>query len=108
MCVKQKRTKYNFIVLKDVEQLQQDHDLDNSVNVARLDLVELLSTTMISASTSDTRPILQSVYLSCKDNVLSAVATDSFRVSYNFLETVNNDFNVVIPLKSINDLLKNN
>jgi len=106
LCVKQKRTKYNFIVLMDVEQLQQDHDLDSSVNVSRLDLVELLSTTLISASLKDTNPLLQSVNLFCKDNRLSSIATDSFRVSYNFLETVNNDFNVVIPLKSINDLLK--
>ena len=61
---------------------------------------------MISASLKDTKPLLQSVNLFCKDNKLSSIATDGFRISYNYLDSTNDDFSVVIPLKPINDLLK--
>lgn len=104
--IKQKRTKYNFIVLEDKEQLEREQTLLSSVNMSRLDLVELLSTTLISASLKDTKPLLQSVNLFSVDNVLSSIATDSFRVSYNFREYENTDFSLIIPLKSISDLLK--
>ncbi len=69
---------------------------------------QLIKETSYAAATSEKRPILTGVNLKYKDGILTAIATDSFRLSkkYIYTENINDNFDLVIPQKTLDDLLK--
>ncbi|AQP53888.1 DNA polymerase III subunit beta [Vagococcus penaei] len=71
-------------------------------------LNKLISETGFAVSLHESRPILTGVHFVLSDNRLLAVATDSHRLSQRTIELEgdNQDFNVVIPGKSLQELSK--
>ena len=60
-----------------------------------------------ACATNEKRPILTGVNFKCEDGLLTCVATDSFRLSKKNVYLDNNiNFNIVIPSKSLDELLK--
>lgn len=60
-----------------------------------------------ACATNEKRPILTGVNFKCEDGLLTCVATDSFRLSKKNIYLDNNiNFNIVIPSKSLDELLK--
>lgn len=68
---------------------------------------QVINQTTISVSNNESRPILTGVQFSIEDKALTAVATDSHRMSRRIipLETENtNDYEFVVPGKSLTEL----
>lgn len=63
---------------------------------------------MVSSAKDDTRPILTGILFGFKEGLLTLVATDGFRLSVNSLNVsgTDNNISVIIPAKSIGELLK--
>jgi DNA polymerase-3 subunit beta len=73
-----------------------------------LDLIKGLKSVCYSASLSNIKPELSSVYIHSKDEGLFFVATDSFRLAEKVIKfKKNSDFEqILIPFKNVTDLLK--
>ncbi len=69
---------------------------------------QLVKETAYAASTSEKRPILTGVNLKYSKGVLTAIATDSFRLSQKivYLEDIKFDFDIVIPKHTLDELVK--
>lgn len=78
---------------------------ENIIHIPREGLLSLLHSVSYAASASMIRPELGSVYISISDGVLTAVATDSFRLAEkttSLKEDVSGD--VLIPLKHVQEI----
>ncbi|GBG96885.1 DNA polymerase III subunit beta [Lactococcus termiticola] len=83
----------------------QEISKENPLKIKAGQLKEIFSETVFAVSTQESRPIFTGVHLMLTDNKsLKAVATDSHRMSQRIveLENMTEDFDVVIPAKSIN------
>lgn len=92
----------NFPVLEE-----GDHQYDFTLLSA--DLVDLLTKTKFAVSLDDTRYNLNGIYLHTDEQFLYCVATDSHRLSCIKRpkpEDINGEFGVIIPRKTIMELLK--
>ncbi len=71
-------------------------------------LKTMIRQTAFATSTIENRPILTGVYFSIKENKLSGVATDSYRLSQKTI-ALDSDYeamNVIIPGRSLEELMK--
>lgn len=68
----------------------------------------IIKETNYATASSEKRPILTGVNFNYKDNNLSCVATDSYRLSKKTLDvrTHSKEFNIVIPNKSLDELVR--
>lgn len=67
----------------------------------------IVNQTTFATSTEEIRPILTGVNLNYSDDVLSCVATDSFRLAKKTIPNLSAfDFNIVVPAKCLNDIAK--
>ncbi|MFT4327423.1 MAG: DNA polymerase III subunit beta [Wolbachia pipientis] len=92
----------NFPVLEE-----GDHQYDFTLLSA--DLVDLLTKTKFAVSLDDTRYNLNGIYLHTDEQFLYCVATDGHRLSCIKRpkpEDINGEFEVIIPRKTIMELLK--
>ena len=74
--------------------------LDNPLTLSAKTIRSIIRETAYAASVSEKRPILTGVSLKNTDNKLTAIATDSFRLSQKEIELDDNpfeDFNFVVP-----------
>jgi DNA polymerase-3 subunit beta len=75
-------------------------------------IIESLNSVINSAQFSETRPELNGVLFNYQTDIIKLAATDSFRLSekiiYNdkFNSTINNDFKLIIPSKTIQEVIK--
>lgn len=70
-------------------------------------LKNAISQTSFAASDKETRPVLTGVNLSCKDNKIEMVATDSYRLARKLLSVQESlNFDITIPAKSLNEVSK--
>lgn len=72
-------------------------------------LKRLIRSTAFATSTSEVRPILTGIHLESTANRLQFTATDGLRLSTRFVEfenAVEDSWNVILPAKSLNELLK--
>ena len=70
-------------------------------------LKKVLSIVYPGASTTDIKPELSSIFLSLKDNNITAVATDAFQlIEYFEKVTTTKDVSFLIPAKEANDIIK--
>ena len=79
---------------------------ENDISIPRESLLSLFHSVSYAASASMIRPELGSVYLSIGDGMLTAVATDSFRLAEKttpFKGDVSGD--VLIPLKHVQEIV---
>ena len=68
---------------------------------------DMVKSVITSTAQSEKKPILTGVNFNCSNNVLVAVATDSFRLSRMEMPFANSmDFNVTIPNGALNELMK--
>lgn len=86
-------------------------DEENSFSMPADLLATLIKQTVFAVSQSETRPILTGVHWNFENDELIAVATDSHRLALKkaTLKTGlfgNNSFSIVIPGKSLNELIK--
>lgn len=93
---------------KDVEQYPrlQEVSTHNPLVLETKLLKSIISETAFAASTQESRPILTGVHLTLNNqSEFKAVATDSHRMSQRMLvlEKATNDFNVVIPSRSLRE-----
>jgi len=83
--------------------------LDKPLKLQAKTIRSIIRETAYAAAVSEKRPILTGVYLKAVDNKLTAIATDSFRLSQKVmdLDIENQDnFSFVIPFKSFDELSK--
>lgn len=82
--------------------------LENPLTLASQTLRKIIRQTVFATSNSEANPILTGVNLNLHENTLTAVATDSFRLSQDkiTLDSSYNDFNITIPSKSLDELNK--
>lgn len=82
--------------------------LENPLTLPSSTLRKIIRQTVFATSNSEANPILTGVNLNLHENKLTAVATDSFRLSQDKLSLNENydDFNITIPSKSLDELNK--
>ena len=71
-------------------------------------LKNIIRQTVFATSQSEKKPILTGVNLKLHENKLTAIATDSYRLS-KVIVPINgdyNDFNITIPNKSLDEISK--
>ena len=68
----------------------------------------IINQTAFAASLQENRPVLTGINLKIEKGMLTATATDSYRVAQKIikLENIDNDINIVIPVRNINELIK--
>lgn len=70
---------------------------------------EMINETVIAVSTQESRPILTGIHFTIEDNKLSAVATDSHRLSQRIItlpESIKMPEDIIIPGKSLLELAR--
>ena len=83
-------------------------EVENSVELEQGTLKNIIRKTIFAVSSEETRPIFTGSLFEIKNNKLNVVAIDGFRLA---LRTINlttqvNDFSVVIPGKTLNEVNK--
>lgn len=91
----------DFITLPDVSD-------DKKIRISQYSLREIINQTRFSISDSDANIIMTGENFSVKDNCLTAVSIDGRRISLRKIELkgANEDINVTIPGKTLNELIK--
>lgn len=112
MTIKADRGVYNLNTMdaRDYPNVEFDSDNANAsaFSIKAETVNGLVKGVMHAASTSEKKPILTGVHLECKDGVLKAIATDSFRLAKRETKVEGtNDFSITIPQASLNMLLNN-
>lgn len=80
-------------------------DAENKIQLEAKIFTQLINETVFSVSQHESRPILTGVHFTLKDGLLTAVATDSHRLSQRKINVDSNiSFNMVIPGKSLTEL----
>lgn len=70
-------------------------------------LRKLIAQTSFAVSDKEIRPVLTGVNFSCENNLLHAVATDSYRLAKKTVSVKENvNFNITIPAKSLYEIYK--
>lgn len=91
----------NFPHLPEIE-------TENTITLANDVLKEVIRQTVIAVSKQESRPILAGVHFTLQDGLLTAVATDSHRLSQRKVALENVDsginFDIIIPGKSLDEL----
>lgn len=79
------------------------------VNMNVSDFKSMINQTNYACSLDEARVVLTGVNFSTSDNVLECSATDSYRLAIKKIDIngkLANDFNIIIPSKNLNELLK--
>ncbi len=97
----------NMLDLEDYPQLSFK-EKDDFIKVNVRTLKTIIRQTAFATSTIENRPILTGVNFTIKDNALTGVATDSYRLSQKTIGLEDNyeSLNVIIPGKSLEELMK--
>lgn len=83
-------------------------EIENSIEMEQNTLKNMIRKTIFAVSTEETRPIFTGCLFEVENNKLSLVAVDGFRLALRgiFLNKQSNDFNAVIPGKTLNEVNK--
>ena len=76
--------------------------------IAKKDFVDSISKTIFSVSLDDARPLFKGCYFKVKDNLLTVVALDGYRMSVVKKQIVNStsETEFVVPAKSLSEITK--
>jgi len=85
--------------------------LDNPFKLNSKLLKELIKTTSFAASSNEKKPILTGVNFNNEAGIMKVISTDSYRLAQNIcdvnqLDNKFDDFNITVPSKSLNELIK--
>ena len=99
--------KLNCNLVSDFPNIDLSLD-DNPIILEQKSFKNIINQTAFAASQQENRPVLTGINLKIDSETLTATATDSYRVAQKKikLEKVNNDINIVIPVRNINELIK--
>lgn len=79
----------------------------NQFKISGKKLVEALEFVSSSASLDESRPVLTGVLCSVENSLLTFASTDSYRLSqYKLKNTDSNNVDVIIPIKTVNEVLR--
>ncbi|MCI8964797.1 MAG: DNA polymerase III subunit beta [Clostridia bacterium] len=83
-------------------------DIENSVELDQNTLKNMIRKTIFAVSVEENRPIFTGCLFEIQNNKINVVAVDGFRLGFksNFLESSSNNFNAVIPGKTLNEVNK--
>ena len=83
-------------------------EIENSIELEQNALKNMIRKTIFAVSTEESRPIFTGCLFETENNKLNVVAIDGFRLALRsiFLKTKTNDFNAVIPGKTLNEVNK--
>ncbi len=83
-------------------------NIDNSIEIEQNLLKNMVRKTIFAVSNEENRPIFTGCLFEVKNNKLNVVAVDGYRLAIksNILNSVSNDFSVVIPGKTLNEINK--
>ena len=83
-------------------------EIENSIEIEQNALKNMIRKTIFAVSTEESRPIFTGCLFETENNKLNVVAVDGFRLALRsiFLKTKTNDFNAVIPGKTLNEVNK--
>ena len=81
---------------------------DNPIILEQKSFKNIINQTSFAASLQENRPVLTGINIKIENNILIATATDSYRVAKKEikLDKAENDVNIVIPVRNINELIK--
>ena len=83
-------------------------EIENSIELEQNNLKDMIRKTIFAVSTEENKPIFTGCLFEIKNNKLNVVAVDGFRLAWKskFLQTSANDFSVVIPGRTLNEINK--
>ena len=83
-------------------------EIENSIELEQNTLKNMIRKTTFAVSTEETRPIFTGCLIETDNNKLNLVAVDGFRLALRsvYLNKKTNNFNAVIPGKTLNELNK--
>ncbi len=82
-------------------------ELENYFEIKKNDFKSLVERTVLACSTDESRPILKGVLFEIKDNLLTGVALDGFRMSVVKKPVVSSgNFSAIIPARTLNEIVK--
>lgn len=80
-----------------------------TIHIRADDLAQAINQTIFSAAPTGSRPVLAGIYFSAEKNVLTMVATDSFRLSEKktkLLEKIDKNIECIVPVRTLLELGK--
>ena len=87
----------------ELEEIKNPIIMDNKI------LKNIINQTSFASSNQESRPILTGINFKIEKNILSCIATDSYRLSKKIIELPKNikeNINIIIPTKNLLELIK--
>ena len=108
LVIKADRGEYKLHIMDPLDYPNIDFvSLQNPLVLPALRIKNLIRQTVFACATSEKNPILTGVHLKLTAGKLTAIATDSFRLSQTQLDIEDyNDFNITVPQKALRELDK--
>jgi len=103
-------SKYNLncFDVKDFPNIKME-SVGNPIKLTSGNFKEIVNQTVFATSQQESKPLLTGINLKIQANGLECVATDSYRLakkSVKFMSMIENNINLVIPAKNINEFTK--
>lgn len=80
--------------------------LNTALDMSVKEFSDIVKKVVVSAGTSEKKPILTGVNVACKENIVRFTATDAYRLSKYLLAKECGDFSITIPAYAVNEILK--
>lgn len=108
LLIKADRGEYKLHIMDPLDYPNIDFvTLENPLVLPAERIKTMIKQTCFATASSEKKPILTGVHLKLDGNKLTAVATDSFRLSQTILDVSEyNPFAITVPNKSLDELLK--
>lgn len=106
--VKSKKSEFKINGISAEQFPNIDFSLSGDKLVINSDTINnIIHETVFATSNEEIRPVLTGVNLTCLDNKLTCVATDSFRLAKKEIQINSNlEFNINVPAKCLNEVSK--
>ena len=81
---------------------------EKAFSILQKDFKDIIIKTVFCCSQDESRPILKGCLLNVKDNILTCVALDGFRLALakKNLRNSSSDFKVIVPARALNEILR--
>lgn len=99
---------FNCFMPEDFPNIKLE-DMKDPILLSSIKFKEVINKTSFACSVQESRPLLTGVNIKIQGNLFECTATDSYRlskVSVNTNNMINNNINIVIPARNINEFVK--
>lgn len=106
--IKAGRVNAKFPILEDGKNYPEVKSMDTkkSFSINSKQLIEMIKGTVFATAQDETRPILTGLLFKCLNNEFSIVGLDGYRLAIQKFGLKSENFDLVIPNKSLVDLIK--